>query len=162
MLVKLITLIMAMGLSGLAALIKILGSIASGSIALLADGADSTINMCSILLAVAYIDTSVALSAYKPNETSYNAYLHLARLDHLIKIGSYVLVVGLFLTISRLYSVSKMRVSASTRRILLKLPSFLPTFTITASNIFTYALLFFPLYMLSHPNIGGSILNEHI
>ena len=69
----------------------------------------------------AYIDTSVILSSYKPDETSYNACLRLARLDELVKVGSYILLVELFSTISRLYNASKIRLPASTEKILSRL-----------------------------------------
>ena len=68
-----------------------------------------------------YIDTGVIISSYKPNEKSYKASLQIAKLNTITKVGSYILIVELFSTISRLYKASQIKIPLPIRKILLKL-----------------------------------------
>jgi len=70
----------------------------------------------------AYIDTSVIISAYKPNETSYETAIQIAKLNDVVKVGSYVLVAELISVTSRLYKASQIRLQAPVKKILSKLP----------------------------------------
>ena len=69
----------------------------------------------------AYIDTSVIVSAYKPDEPSHRASMRIAKLDTLTKVGSYVLITELFAVTSRLYKTSQIKISASVEEALSKL-----------------------------------------
>ncbi len=70
----------------------------------------------------AYIDTSVIISAYKPDEESGKESLRVAKLDAVRKVGSYMLVVELFSVISRLYRASLIEMPTSIEGLLSKLP----------------------------------------
>lgn len=68
-----------------------------------------------------YVDTSVIISAYKPNEKAHNLSLRIANLDGVSKVGSYTLIAELIAVISRLYGSSQVRLPSSLQEILSKL-----------------------------------------
>ncbi|MGQ9468609.1 MAG: type II toxin-antitoxin system VapC family toxin [Nitrososphaerales archaeon] len=68
-----------------------------------------------------YVDTSAIISAYKPNEISYEASLRVAKLNTITKVCSYMVITEIFSVISRLYRTSQIKVSDSIKKILSKL-----------------------------------------
>lgn len=94
----------------------------------------------------AYIDTSVVISAYKPDETSHDASVQIAKQDTIAKIGSYVLVTELFSVISRLYRDSQVKMPSPITNVLSKLPMEERTYTLINAIILDWNL--------SCPNLG--------
>ncbi len=68
-----------------------------------------------------YIDTSVILSAYKPNESYHEASLRVSRLDEVTKLGSHILIAELISVTSRLCKTSQIKLPGSVERILSRL-----------------------------------------
>lgn len=89
-----------------------------------------------------YVDTSVIISAYKPNEEAYDSSLRVARLDDVWKVGSFALVAELIAVVSRLYNSSQVTLPSSVQEILSKLPETARPYALVDAMIADWSISF--------------------